>query len=355
MDPNKDNPADNPLETTQPQADSPTPAAESQPQPEQSAEEVALAAMDKGIEEASEPAPEGGEPAPDPKAAKPDEAKPDDKPTDVEAEIAGLQLKEKAANRFRELTGRVEELSTALKAAGVEDIKSLPELVQRAKNGDDLVTMVMDTGAEPEHFDQALHFLKLDTAAAAGDKVAAKAAFDILQAQVAGYAKMLGIDVQGIADPLADHQDLQDEVESGDLPRARALEIAATRNQAKRAEDNAQADQQRLGQSRQQQEAVERGRQDILSWDADMQASVPTYMAKRAALNDIVAEIRATKPPQDWLRLTTLAYAKIPTPEPAEPEKPPMGPVRANRSTAGMVPDLSKMSMEAALDAALGS
>lgn len=343
------------METTQP--DNPATMAESSQQPEQSPEEVALAAMDKGIEEASEPAdaaedvdPPTAEATPEAADGAPETA--EDKPSDVETEIASLNLKEKAANRFRELTGRVEELSTALKAAGVEDIKSLPELVQRAKNGEDLIGMVMDTGAEPEHFDQALHFLKLDSAAARGDKQAAKQAFDILQAQVAGYAKMLGIDVQGIADPLAEHEDLQEAVESGDVTRALALEIAATRNQQARAESVAQADQQRQGQTRQQQEAVERGRQDITAWDAEMQATDPTYMAKRAILNDLVAEIRATKPPQDWLRLTTLAYARIPNP--AGPAKPPVGPVRGNRGTSGMVPDLSKLTPEQALDHALG-
>ena len=323
--------------------------------------------MDKGIEEATEAAaegepeaaaPEGEQAKPDadakPEGETPDDSKPDDKPADVEAEIAGLQLKEKAANRFRELTGRVEELSTALKAAGIADIQELPEIVKRAKNGEDLIGMVMDTGATGEHFGQALEFLKLDAAAVNGDMKAAEQAYEVLQAQLAGYARMLGKDVPGIVDPLADHADLAAGVQAGDITRAYALEMVRTRNQGKLVEQNTSRQQEREGLTRKQQEAVEAGRADLNAWDADMKATDPTYIAKRAALDPLVAEIRATKPPQDWARLTALAYARIPTPQPAPAAKPPPSSIRGNRGSQGMVPDLRGMSMEQAFDIGAG-
>lgn len=333
--------------------------------------------MDKGIEEASaEPeVVEAQEPAdlaaPEltdaEKAAKVEadakaaadaaEAAAKEGPQDVEQEIKDLGIKnEKAAERFRGMTKEIGTLRSALKAAGVEDVAALPELVARAKNGEDMIGMVMDTGADAEHFGQALEFLKLDAAAVRGDKAAAKQAFEILQVQIQGYARTLGIEVPGIADPLADHPDLLAEIEAGDLTRKRALEIVGTRNHEALTNTHATRVQEREGLTRKQQEAVEQGRQDIVAWDADMIANDPTYASKRDALFPLVAEIRATKPPHDWARLAALAYARIPTPQaaPVQTTKPPVGPVRSNRGTSGMVPDLRTMTPEQALDVALG-
>ena len=333
--------------------------------------------MDKGIEEASaEPeAAEAQEPAdlaaPEltdaEKAAKVEaaakaaadaaEAAAKEGPQDVEQEIKDLGIKnEKAAERFRGMTKEISTLRSALKDAGVEDVAALPELVARAKNGEDLIGMVMDTGADGEHFGQALEFLKLDAAAVRGDRAAAKQAFDILQTQIQGYARTLGIEVPGIADPLADHPDLLAEIEAGDLTRKRALEIVGTRNHEALTNTHATRVQQQEGQTRQQQQAVEQGRADLSAWDQQMMAADPTYAAKREALSGAVAEIRATQPPQDWARLTALAYARIPTPQaaPVQTTKPPVGPVRGNRGTSGMVPDLRTMSMEDALNLGIG-
>lgn len=328
--------------------------------PEKSADQLALEAMDKGIEEASDPAvtvdpiTEENTAEVKPDDVKPDDAKLDDAPVDVEAEMESLGIKnERSKARFRELTSKVETLSTALTAAGLKDAAELPELVQRAKYGEDLVGMVMDTGATAEHYGQALDFLKLDAAALKGDKAAAEQAFAILEQQMAGYARVLGREVPGIADPLADHEDLADEVESGDLTRKRALEIAATRNQAGLVQANASRAQEAEGVTRQQQEAMDVGRNDLADFDKQMLASDPTYASKREALSAKVAEIRATKPPQDWVRLTAIAYAGIPNPTPAAAPKPPPGPVRGNRGTQGMVPDLSKLSIEDAMEAGI--
>lgn len=333
--------------------------------------------MDKGIEEASaEPeVVEAQEPAdlaaPEltdaEKAAKVEadakatadaaEAAAKEGPQDVEQEIKDLGIKnEKAAERFRGMTKEISTLRSALKDAGVDDVAALPELVARAKNGEDLIGMVMDTGADGEHFGQALEFLKLDAAAVRGDKAAAKQAFDILQTQIQGYARTLGIEVPGIADPLADHPDLLAEIDAGDLTRKRALEIVATRNHEALTNTHATRVQQQEGQTRQQQQAVEAGRADLNAWDADMKATDPTYLAKRDALDPMVAHIRATQAPQDWARLTALAYARIPTPAaaPVQTTKPPVGPVRGNRGTSGMVPDLRTMSMEDALNLGIG-
>lgn len=318
--------------------------------------------MDKGIEEASEPEPEP-EPEPTTEANAEDEPAPGGEPepakadgeTDVEAEMASLGIKsERSKERFRELSTKVETLSKALAEAGVKDVAELPHLAKRAKDGEDMVAMVMDTGADSAQFSQALGYLTLVNAAGKGDREAAEKAFDMMQTELVALGQFLGKDVPGIVDPLAEYPDLAEEVENGDLTRKRAVEIAATRNQGKVAKAHGDRVQAAETQTRQQQEAVEAGRADIVAWDAQMQANDPAYLSKRDTLNDIVAQIRATKPPSEWLRETALAYAKIPTPAAATVAKPAPGPVRGNRGTQGMVPDLSKMSMADALDAALG-
>ena len=345
MDPNKDNPQD------------PTPP--DSPSPPEPVEQTALEALDAGLAEASDAPPADPEPAPDAPPAdapadpepKPDEPPPavDDAKPDVGKEIADLGLKERSASRFREMSDEIRDFHKVLADAGIQDAKSIPELAQRAKYGEDMVAMVMDTGADAEHFGQALDFLKLDAAAVRGDKQAAKQAFDILSQQLAGYGRMLGIDVPNVVDPLSEHPDLAKEVEAGELPRARALELAGIRNQEAHATQRTQA--QTEGQQRAEQ-AIQAGRAALARWDDLMRASDAGYEAKRDALSAKVEHIRATKPPSEWLLETQLAYAALPNPQPvveaAPVVKPVPGPVRGARSTPTMIPDFA--TPEEALD-----
>lgn len=257
---------------------------------------------------------------------------------------------ERSKARFRELSERVETLSKALESAGIEDVQSLPELVQRAKSGEDLIGMVMETGADHQQFGLALDILSKSNAALSGDMKAAESLYEFHMNELAAWGKVLGREAPG-TDPLADHPDLRDEVESGDLPRKRALEIASVRNQDRLRQANAERVSEREGQGKQQQAAVEAARTEIAAWDAEMLRNDPSYRARRATLDAEVARIRATKPPQEWLRETVLAYARIPAPAPAH--VPPPGPVRGNRGTQGMQPQFK--SVEEALDYGIDS
>ncbi|RRU17830.1 hypothetical protein [Stenotrophomonas sp. 278] len=316
-------------EPAAPVADTPpaTPAADGQPPAD-------------GEQQPAQPQ-EGAPPADGQPPAEPDKPQPD---AETEAEITALGLKDKTAERFRGLAAEVKQLAPirdALKAAGIEDVATLPDLVQRASVGEDMVKMVTDTGTSPEQYGMALDYLGLISKAQRGDMSAAGQAYEVMSKELAVLAQMLGKEVPGVHDPLAAHADLLAEVQSGDLPRTRALEIASTRAQGAYS-SSAQRQQQEA------QQAAQQAEQDGIAWlqkfDADARAQDPQYVAKRPALNEAVAEIRRTMHPSQWPQATALAYARIQAPAvaapaaPAAPAQPRPGPMRPNGPQPTMAP-----------------
>lgn len=307
---------------------------------------------DAGTPPAGDPTsapPADGQPPAQPEGAPPADAQPPaaaegapQPDADTEAEIASLGLKDKTAERFRTLAGEVKELAPirdALKAAGIEDVARLPELVQRSQVGEDMVKMVMDTGASSEQYGAALDYLGLIAKAQHGDMGAAGLAFDVMSKELSVLAKMLGRSVPGVHDPLAAHNDLLAEVEAGDLSRDRAVEIAGQRDRSKYT-DSVKTQQQET------QQAAEQAEQQGIDWlkrfDADMAQADPGYAAKRPQLNDAVRQIREAYHPSEWAQRTTLAYARIQAPAaaaaPAAPAQPRPGPMRPSGPRPAMAP-----------------
>ncbi|PZS72858.1 hypothetical protein [Stenotrophomonas maltophilia] len=298
--------------------------------------------------------PQEGAPPADgqPPAAAEGEQQPD---ADTEAEIASLGLKEKSAERFRGMAAEIKELAPlreAMKAAGIEDVAKLPDVVKRAEAGDFLFEEISKTGTSPEQYGMALDYLGLIGKAQQGDLVAAEKAYEVMGKEYAALAKMLGKEAPGIHDPLANHQDLRAEVEAGDLPRARAVEIAGQRD---RTAYTGSVERQRT----ESQQAVEQARQDafdgLQAYDAEMKATDPSYLAKREVLQGHVKAIMATYPPREWERRTAIAYAsiKLPaqpaaaTPTPAQPLQPRPGPIRPGGPGPAMVPTTFASPMDA--------
>lgn len=337
---------------------------------EPTAEEAIAAAMDKGVEEATpevapaadEAKPEavpGAEPTQAEKDAAAAEAAKVEPDKEVEAEITGLGLKEKAAARFRELTAEVKELApirAQLEAAGIKDVAEIPVLAKRAKDGADLVQMVTDTGATAEQFGMQLDYMSLLQKVNTGDIAAAEKAYAMAMGEAEALAKILGKEVPGVHDPLAAHADLLADIEAGDLTRKRALEIAAQRQRetvATAARTNAEATRTLTeAQQRAQTEAIETGKAALQAFDERAAVTDPHYAAKRPILNDAVVEIRKKHPPHLWASETALAYAAIPNPAPAPAPKPPIGPVRPT----GPRPAMAQAAFDdpfAAMDAAI--
>lgn len=344
-DPDKITPTDTPAVADTPVAD-PPPVADGP-----------MAAMDAGIaaaaeapapEPAAEPEPEGDEPAPEPEP----EADPPPEVDPVDTEIAELKLGERSAERFRELSKSEKALAPireAAEKAGVT-LDDLPVVFERARERDDFVRMVSETGATPEQFGKLLDYQTTITAANKGDLAAAEAAFTMLLPEVQTLAKLLGKDIAGIADPLADHPDLKDDVENGDITKERALELARSRTQ-----DLLQKT------TREQTTQIEQAAQEktqAVDWlnrfDAHMEGSDPTYAAKRPVLLAFVETIGSTLPPAKWPEAVKAYYARIPSPVAAPAPKPRPGPVRTHIPPARMEPAVYDNPM-AALDAGIAA
>ena len=344
-DPDKITPTDTPAVADTPVAD-PPPVADGP-----------MAAMDAGIaaaaeapapEPAAEPEPEGDEPAPEPEP----EADPPPEVDPVDTEIAELKLGERSAERFRELSKSEKALAPireAAEKAGVT-LDDLPVVFERARERDDFVRMVSETGATPEQFGKLLDYQTTITAANKGDLAAAEAAFTMLLPEVQTLAKLLGKDIAGIADPLADHPDLKADVENGDIAKERALELARSRTQ-----DLLQKT------TREQTTQIEQAAQEktqAVDWlnrfDAHMAGADTTYAAKRPALLAFVETIGSTLPPAKWPEAVKAYYARIPAPVAAPAPKPRPGPVRTHIPPARMEPAVYDNPM-AALDAGIAA
>lgn len=322
-------------------------------------------AMDRAVSEpdvpedeqsALEPKPQADEPA-EPEQ-QPEEPKPEDAPkesepqpdAEVEAEITSLGLKEKSAARFRQLTAEVKELAPIreqLNAAGIKDWAELPRMIQRSRDADELIGMVRETGATPDQYGMTLDYLKVVNAAQAGDPQAAERALEMIMSEAQALAKALGREIPGVHDPLTEHADLAEAVKSGEMDRARAAEVA----HARFLQQSVGQQRQQEATSRQAEQEAQRGRDQLIAYDRQMQAD-PNYAAKRPMLDALVGHIRQTLPPTQWLAATQQAYASIPNPQPvAQPR--PAAPTNAVRpsgpSAAPMVPS-SFESMEDALE-----
>jgi hypothetical protein len=333
--------------------------------PEPSLEEAALAALDEGLAAERSAEQEGGTgeaKAPEPKEPKPaadlvpgtpeaaaaeaakveaakkaeegEPAKPE-RDEATETEIAALGLKEKAAERFRALTGEVKELAPikeALEKAGIKDVAELPQLAQHAQFGRELYQQVQETGATAEQYGMSLDYLRVAAKANKGDLKAAEQAFAIVQEEMVSLARMLGKDVPGVVDPLADYPDLVQKVADGDFDRVSALEIARART----TEAMSRVRQTASEQHGQAEAARNQAAQDLNALGAELSVSDPHYAAKAPILVAQLQQIRDDLPPAKWAAAARRLYAAIPNPvaapapAPAAPAKPTPGPVRGN-------------------------
>lgn len=322
-----------------------------------SLDEQLAEALDKGIAEASgTPAPAPEKPDAPAEPAKPDAAKPDaskDAPLaaatadkakpadeDPEHEIVSLGLKERAAERFRGMHAELKELrplKTALEQAGIKDLAQAPRLADRAKAADQWEELVTSTGANPQQMGMAFDYLRLINA---GTPESLTKAYEVMQGELQVLAKALGREAPGVYDPLAEHADLQQAVDAGEITRKHALEVAQARHAGKLT--TAHTEQQRQQQEHTQ--ASERGRVALNTLGEQLKAADPDYERKLPFLLPVLKRIRATMPPERWAEEVRAAYAEIPAlppvvqPAPAAPARPPVGhvPLRPTGSRADL-------------------
>lgn len=341
-----------PTETATPETATTETATPQPQQPETPAADDAdlMAAMDRGIEAATETpaepataaevartpeelAAEAAGKTPEQSAeeaaakAKADAAlKPD---TETEKEITELGIKNaRTAERFRELTGEVKAsapVMAAIKESGIP-IEQLPSALKAASDHREWVQMVVDTGANGEQYAESLEMLALVTRAKQGDPEAAEAALASMAPVLTELAKVAGREVPGVFDPIDAHPDLKEAVEEGDMTRKAALEVVRARQVTASTRQQAELRTQADVAAR----AMQAGVNDLIVIDAEFLAQEGAgYVSKRPILNGIVQTIRETLPPSQWGAATRRAYAAIHLPA---------TPVVANTPAPGHVP-----------------
>lgn len=308
--------------------------------PEPPAAEVEAPAVDPSAGEAEPPVPGTPEAAAAEaaKAGKDGDKKPEPDAA-VEKEIADLGLKEKGAARLRELSAEVKSLAPirdALEKAGVKSPEELGAFLQRNQAMTAVMDMMVDTGATNEQFTQTFDYLSLVHKASQGDRQAAQSAFDMVTRERNELAKALGIKVEGF-DPLAEHADLQADVQSGDISEARALEIAESRRLAKLQGEARSRQQEGLQQQQAQEQAITAGKGALNALEAELAGSDPQYAAKRQAFYAQVQQICRDFPPSQWAAAAKLVYPSIAGPAPQQ-HKPPPGPMRPGGPRPTMTP-----------------
>jgi hypothetical protein len=363
-------------------ADAAATAPDAPPDPaavEASEAEALSAAMDEGIAAVTPEAPAAVEAAPpadvtppipgaEPTAAEKEAAAVAAKPEAekqaeeaIKAEAASLGLKDKANERFVSMAKEIRELAPlreALKTAGIKDAAELPALARRAKDGDDLIGMVTETGCNAQDFDRVLNYMGTISKGRNGDRAAVEAAFKTVGEEYAAIAKALGKEIPGIHDPLAEHADLTAAIEAGDMTRKAALEVAQARSTAAAIASRTAVESQHAASTHAQQKAESDGIAALQAWEGPKLVD-PNYAAIRPALNAKVAEIRTQFPPAQWAAATDLAYQALAAQQAAAavappPQKPLPGPVRPSGPRPAMT-QTSFASLEDAMDAGIAA
>jgi hypothetical protein len=227
---------------------------------------------------------------------------------DTDQAVRDLGLKGKAEVRFREMAGTIKEvapLREAFAKHGITDPAKVEELVQNSARAVEWETTVLASTATPEQFGSALNVIK---AMNSGDPRVMNIAFDSLLNEVSALGKKLGREVPGLIDPLEVHDDLRGEVESGDITRKRALEIAAQRASAARTAEVSTEQQQAAAHQQAMSEAIG----NVTALNDKLKASDPDFARKLPFLQPALDTIRANLHPSQWVAAIERAYHQLP-------------------------------------------
>ncbi len=210
----------------------------------------------------------------------------------------------------------------------VKDLTSKHEEVARDRN--DLVQYIQDTGATPQQYSQALGYLKLVNSPNRADR---EQALKVMQGEMTALSQMLGIPVPGV-NVLEGHNDLIEEVGSGRLSPQRAAEIAAARNHQAYQQRVDNATQQSQQTAQQQAQMVQQGKQALNVLGQQLQQANPQeYAAKYPVLVKQLRPIFAKLHPSLWAQAYRDAYAALPMPAAAITPRPPVPPTNGTGNT----------------------
>lgn len=297
---------------------------------------------DEGDDEAGDDG-SGGEETPEQKAAR---EKLEAAKAAEDAEVKALKLHGKTEQRFRELSGKVRELSDKLERAGGDEVietvaklggkQGLALTIQAAQDQFRWDEEMARIGAKPEQFATAVGII---AAANSNDENAWREAREVLVQQLAHFDQLLGKPSEHY-DPLKQHPDLQERVRKGELDEADAQEMAALRD----ARARAQQEHERQQQEGMATEAQRRALADLSGLGAELKKrdGEATFTRKMAILQEAINEALVSLPPDKWVEKARAMYEKLalqdaPAPQapPAQRPRPGKQPVRVSSATTG--------------------
>ncbi len=221
----------------------------------------------------------------------------------------------KAQERFKKLTGRLEETHAALQSAH-SDIEQFREIVRESK-------------ATPQEFAQAVDYMRM---VKTGDL---ESALRILEDQRRQISLALGRPLPG-ADPLSAFPDLRQRVDAYQMDEQAALEIARFRM----LQQQQQQMQQEQNQGMQRQQAIQQERAQaigmIYKLGAHWAQTDPDYAAKEDIILKQLPEIARNFPASVWPQQVKILYdtlSSMPVQAPVRNVTP--APLRASGQSAG--------------------
>lgn len=313
-------------------SDAPTDESEALESDEREAAPSRLESMLDAMTEGAESQAEDGKPqalanANGAAQADPQQAEQQQQP-DEDAEFLASLKSERSRNRFQALKQQATEAEARYK-----DIEEQVTSLQRS---------ISDAGMDAGQFAQTIQFAKLSNSQNPADLRVAR---DMLQQQMQAISLRLGEEIPAV-DPLAQFPDLKQAVDSFELSKDKAHELARLRHQQAQQQAAMQAQQQSSQQQAMYQQTVQQAsksmdaylqsRANEIDHKAKMEA-LHKHFADPAKMQDFVASFQ----PQQWEQALRLMYDSI-----AVAPQPPARTQQPLRARAGILgtPDASAAS-----------
>lgn len=221
---------------------------------------------------------------------------------------------------------RIQKLINTVKEKDVQ-------IAQVSSQFDEIMGHISATKATPQQYGDTLEYLTLVNS---GDPTKLEKALNMMVAEVNVLARALGKPVPGV-DMLADHKDLQSEIDTGMISRERAMEIATAREQSKMQGQRTANVQQQTQVQEQQAQAINAGRAALNQLETSLQAD-PAYAAKRSILINSLKPVFNQIHPSKWAETFKAAYDNLnlpAAPRPAALKIPSNIPLRAKTPSGG--------------------
>ncbi len=199
---------------------------------------------------------------------------------------------------------------------------------------DYIVEGVQATGATAEQYAETLSWLSLFNS---GDPKQQEKALELVEQVADRLATQLGKQ-RTLNDPLKDHVDLQQAVQTGKINREYAVQLATVRNRDKLQTQAREHVQTQAQTAEQQKAAHEAAKSELNTIEAELSAKDPLYAAKRDAIVPVLQETFKHTPYAQWGAVFRAAYAKVKVAAPAAAPKPAVPknqPLRGNKSGGG--------------------